>query len=62
MENKKELEVLMEDGFRNLYKYLDLKFKEVHDEFDKVQDKLNKFNKNAEIFTLLNKINKNLER
>ncbi|MFJ7994285.1 hypothetical protein ACIQY5_19180 [Peribacillus frigoritolerans] len=46
MENKKELGVLMEDGFRELYKYLDVKFKEVHDEFYKVQDKLNNFNKN----------------
>lgn len=54
MENKKELEVLMEDGVRDLSKYLDVKFKEVHDEFDKVQDKLNKFNNNNdEIFKLL---------
>lgn len=62
MENSKELEVLMENGFRNLYKYLDVKFKEVHDEFDKVKDRLNEFNNHDEIFKLLNKIDKNLER
>ena len=63
MENKKELEILIEDGFKNLYKNFDVKFKEVHDEFDTVQDRLNKLkNNNDEVIKLLNKINKNLER
>lgn len=70
MGNEKELEVLMEDSFRDLYKYLDVKFKEVHDNFDKVFNNLDKVqntinkvhNNDVEFVKLLHKVDKNLER
>ncbi|MEK4886436.1 hypothetical protein NST81_17525 [Bacillus sp. FSL W8-0223] len=60
-DEKEQLTLLIQESFKNLYQYLDLKFKEVDANFEAVNSRLEKLeaNSNEDVVALLKQIQKN---
>lgn len=60
-DEKEQLTLLIQESFKNLYQYLNLKFKEVDANFEAVNSRLEKLeaNSNEDVVALLKQIQKN---
>jgi predicted phosphoribosyltransferase len=60
-DEKEQLTLLIQESFKNLYQYLNLKFKEVDANFEAVNSRLEKLEANSseDVIALLKQIQKN---
>jgi hypothetical protein len=54
MTNENELTLLIQENFKQLYQYLDIKFKEINERLDRID-----VNSNEDIIAMLKQIDKN---